>query len=349
MKVPPALVLFFLAPAIAELLLGSAPPSEFFNPISLLLLASLYGSGALIVRELKVRWDKGYVSMFVLGAAYGIIEEGLMVKSFFDPEWMDLGILGVYGRWIEVNWVWAEWLTIYHAIFSIAIPITLVELAYFERRNESWVGKKKFAGLLVLLGSVTVFGFLFLTSYRPPLPQFLFSAAIVVLLILLAWKIPSRTGKNGALKALKPSRLALIGFLTALTFFMLFMAGPYVISQPLILMILGVALLFTIFGFLKRYDWNEKTLYHKFTLAAGAVAFLIALAPLQELDKNRPDNTQGMFIVGVVALVMLLLLKRKLRSYLEKAESERIRFCSNCSAQIPIEAMFCPNCGKSAR
>ena len=120
MKGSPALVLFLLVPAIAELLLGSAPPAEFFNPISFLLLASLYGSGAIIVRELKIRWNKGYVSLFVLGAAYGIIEEGLMVKSFFDPKWMDLGILGIYGRWQGVNWVWVEWLTIYHAIFSIA-------------------------------------------------------------------------------------------------------------------------------------------------------------------------------------------------------------------------------------
>ncbi len=152
MKFPPALLLFFLAPTIAELLLGSSPPSEFFSPISLLLLASLYGSGALIARELKVRWNKGYVSMFVLGAAYGIIEEGLMVKSFFDPYWMDLGILGVYGRWVGVNWVWAEWLTIYHAVFSIAIPISLVELAYPERRNQSWVNNRKLVCLIILLG-----------------------------------------------------------------------------------------------------------------------------------------------------------------------------------------------------
>jgi hypothetical protein len=66
-----------------------------------------------------------------------------MVKSFFDPEWMDLGVLGVYGRWLETNWVWAEWLTIHHAVFSIAIPIVLVELAYPEKRNDKWVGKER--------------------------------------------------------------------------------------------------------------------------------------------------------------------------------------------------------------
>ena len=66
MRVSPALVLFFLAPIIGELLSGSASPAEFFNPISFLPLSSLYGSGALLVRELKVRWSKGYVSLFVL-------------------------------------------------------------------------------------------------------------------------------------------------------------------------------------------------------------------------------------------------------------------------------------------
>jgi len=311
LKTSPALILFFLAPAIAELLSGSAPPAEFFNPISLLLLASLYGSGALVIREMKVRWNKGYVSMFILGVAYGVVEEGLMVKSFFDPEWMDLGILGVYGRFQGVNWVWAEWLTIYHAIFSIAIPIALIELAYPERRNKRWVGNKKFMGLVVLLVAVTVFGYLFLTDYRPPLPQYFLSAAIVAFLILLAWRVPANIGKNGSLQALMPRKLVLIGFLTALAFFLLFMAGPYLVSQPPILMILGMGLVFTIFCFLKRYNWNEETLYHKFTLVAGAVGFLIALTPLQEIDKSRPDNTQGMLIVGIIALIMLILLRQK--------------------------------------
>lgn len=179
---------------------GSAPPAEFFNPFSLLLLSSLYGSGALLVRELKIKWNKGYVSLFLLGVAYGIIEEGLMVKSFFDLGWMDLGILGVYGRWVEVNWVWAEWLTIYHAIFSIGIPITLVELTYPDMRNERWLSNRKLAGVTVLLGVVTMFGCVFLTAYRPPFLQYLLSAGLVGALFLLAWKIPNKTGKDGVLK-----------------------------------------------------------------------------------------------------------------------------------------------------
>ena len=313
MKVPPALILLFLAPAIGELLSGSAPPSEFFNPFGFLLLSSLYGSGALIVHELKVRWNKGYVSLFLLGAAYGIIEEGLMVKSFFDPEWMDLGILGSYGRWEGVNWVWAEWLTIYHAIFSIAIPITLVELAYAGRRNRRWVGNRTFVVLVVLLASVTALGYFGLTEYRPPLMQYMLSAVTAAVLIFLAWKVPSRTGKKGSLRPLKPSRLALVGFLCASSFFLFFVAGPHVVPEALALMLMGVALVLMVAGFLKRYEWNERTLHHKFSLSAGALTFLIVLTPLQEFDRSRPDNPQGMLLVGIVTLILLLLLRRKLK------------------------------------
>ena len=325
MKVPPALVLFFLSPAIAELLLGSSPPSEFFSPFSLLLLCSLYGSGALIVRELKIRWNKGFVSMFVLGAAYGIIEEGLMVKSFFDPGWMDIGVLGVYGRWLGVNWVWAEWLTIYHAIFSIAIPITLVELAYPEIKGNSWLSARKFLGVTILFGAVVIFGFFFLTAYRPPLPQYLSSAVIMSALTFLAWKIPLETGKNGRLKPWGPRRLLLLGFLTATALFLLFMAGPYIISQPIVLMATGCALVLAIFGLIKRFDWNERTLYHKFSMVAGALAFLIMLAPLQELDRSRPDDTRGMLIVGIIALLMLFCLRKRLRAYITSEEASLVQ------------------------
>jgi hypothetical protein len=53
----------------------------------------LYGSGAIVMRELKIRWRKDFRGFLLLGGAYGKLEEGLMVKSFFDRNWMDLGIL----------------------------------------------------------------------------------------------------------------------------------------------------------------------------------------------------------------------------------------------------------------
>ncbi len=81
-RIPPALVLFLLSPVIGELLSGSSPPAEFFTVFGFTVMSLLYGGGAILCRELKVQWRKGMGSLVLLGAAYGVIEEGLMVASF---------------------------------------------------------------------------------------------------------------------------------------------------------------------------------------------------------------------------------------------------------------------------
>ena len=101
-------VILLLPPMIGELLSASTPPLEFFNPIVMGILVGLYGTGALLIREDTIIWDKNWGCVLILGAAYGITEEGLAVKSFFDPHWMDLGILGVYGRWLGVKITYLE-------------------------------------------------------------------------------------------------------------------------------------------------------------------------------------------------------------------------------------------------
>lgn len=121
--------------------------------------------------ERKIRWKKGTVSLLLLGAAYGILEEGILVASFFNPVWPDVGVLGVFGRWLEVNWVWAVKLTIYHAIVSFTIPIMLVELAYPGWKCISWVSSRALKSLIVLLGVVVALGFTMFSktfSYWPP-------------------------------------------------------------------------------------------------------------------------------------------------------------------------------------
>ena len=70
-KILPPLVLFFLAPAVGELLSSSAPPVEFFSPFGLTMLSVLYGGGAVLVRECVIRWRKGWVSLFLLGGGGG--------------------------------------------------------------------------------------------------------------------------------------------------------------------------------------------------------------------------------------------------------------------------------------
>jgi len=311
----PILTLFLLSPAIGELLSGSSPPAEFFHPFTLFLLAALYGSGAVLIRELRVRWGKGWPTVLTLGAAYGVVEEGLMVKSFFDPNWPDLGPLGTYGRWAGVNWVWSLQLTIYHAVFSVAIPILLVELLFPASRNDRWLSRRGMTGFALLLAADVLFGFLFLTPYRPPVIPYLLTIVTTVGLFLLARRLPGAEATTEAhLPAVSIVRPALLGFGATLIFFLIHWVLPTLDTPVLLTMLAAVALAVVVVWTVHRMSrggvWTDA---HRLALAGGALTFFVLLAPLQELDPMRPDNTAGMALVGLGMLVFLLWLWRRVR------------------------------------
>ncbi len=301
----PILFLFILSPAVGELLSGSSPPLEFFNPITFLILGSLYGSGALLVREYARRWGKGWRSILLLGAAYGIIEEGILVRSFFDPNWVDLGILGTYGRWLGVNWVWAEWLTIYHAIFSITIPILLVELYYPEYRAQRWLSPKQLRVFQTVFIGVTLFGLVGFPYYAPELVIWL--PACLISVALLAWyakripnSFPVQAGLNVSWRKLIP-----LGFSVPLAFFFLFYST--LIPIPAITMLVGV---FGVLGYeriLRRWASQGFTDLQRLGLVGGALGFFMFFDSILEIN-----GMFGMSAVGVAFLIFIFKLRKRI-------------------------------------
>jgi hypothetical protein len=319
-RISPALVLFFLSPVVAELLSGSSPPTEFFRPFSLLLLCLLYGSGAILIRELALRWRKGWPSIVVLGAAYGIVEEGLMVKSFFDPQWVDIGLLGVYGRWGGVNWVWSLGLTIFHTVWSISIPILLVTLMFPHRANEPWIGRHLFRALAVLLAADVVLGFTALTPYRPPAIPYLMAILAVIVLCAVARRMPAAFRKSRPLDAAadKPRSLASFaaGLAGAVAFFILLWAVPNTKVGSPVDMALMLLLVVTVWLILRQGNsasrWDAR---HQLALASGALSFLVLLAPLLELDPARAVEMRGMALAGLAMAVFLAWLGWRTRRF----------------------------------
>src|SRR5579864_1868561 len=88
LKSHPLLFLLLLTPGIPEYLSASSQLTllVLFPPVFFLFLAAnlgLYGSGVLLAREAMIRWKKGWASVFLLGVAYGIVEEGLDLWTLF--------------------------------------------------------------------------------------------------------------------------------------------------------------------------------------------------------------------------------------------------------------------------
>jgi len=207
----PALGLFFVAPLIAEFLLGNLPIK--FLP-ALILLAPLYGGGALLIRELVRRAGRGWPSILVLGMAYAIFEEAFTTQSLFNPDYLKLNLhllAPAYIAALGIGGWWTLWMFNVHAIWSIATPIALVEAAVPDRARSPWLGR---VGLAVVT-CVFLFGAVMLTvvGYRQDhfvasTAQFVGAAAAVAVLAAIAFLLPRSgptQGQGGAPSAWMPA------------------------------------------------------------------------------------------------------------------------------------------------
>ena len=156
----PALALVLTAPLVAEYLLGDLPIKML---PALILLAPMYGGGALLIREVARRTGRGWPTILVLGMAYAIFEEAFTTQSLFNPNYLrlNLGLLApAYIPALGIGVWWTLWMLMVHAIWSISTPIALIEACVPERARTPWLGR---VGLVV---TVVVF---LLGRLRPPL------------------------------------------------------------------------------------------------------------------------------------------------------------------------------------
>jgi len=192
----PALALLLLAPSIPELLTGSTPISEVVtDPLGFAfgfpLDIALYGAGALLIREFCVVYRKGWASVLLLGAAYGIAEEGFEVHTFFEPSGAPANHLAVYGHLFGVNWLLALLITVFHATYSIALPILLVRLWFPSVKNARWLTRGS-TTLLAALFTAEVVGFGgFVVRHGPSPAALAFFLALSSLLVGLAAGVPA--------------------------------------------------------------------------------------------------------------------------------------------------------------
>ncbi len=302
------LTLLWLSPVAAEVLSGSMPPSEFF-PLGLLIVVPWYGFGAILCRELYIRWRSGLAGLFLLGATFGIFEEGILVKTFFDPHAIDLGVLQQFGWWGGANWPWMLQLTLYHAVFSICLPVLVVASLWPAERDRPWLSRR---GLLMLFGTLcamALLGWFFLSPagemppYRPGLGQFLGAVVAMAVLVLLAWRLKLSPTASGLTKRW-PLFLAGLGW-------GIWLGGFWVVSPThsaafTMLWTGAVAAGLLAFAYRRLRAMDLQAMIGGGTLAAGTWLFWVVLAPLQELDNaNRADDTSGMALVGLIGLVLL--------------------------------------------
>jgi len=199
LKSHPILFLLLLTPGIPEYLSASSQITLLvLNPILFFLFLGanigLYGSGVILIREAMIRWKKGWASVFLLGVAYGIVEEGLVLWTLFNPLAQPVGVLGFYGHWLGVNWVWTVGLLIFHSVYSIGLPIFLFGLVFPELKHKSIVSMR---GIRISVFGLTIDSILLFLlesaiypNYNPGAALMIFSGIVITILVLAARRLP---------------------------------------------------------------------------------------------------------------------------------------------------------------
>jgi hypothetical protein len=306
-RIPPAWFLFFFAPLTAEYVSGSSP---YLNPFVLLANLLLYGPGALLIRELKVRWRKGWLAVFILAVAYVVAEEGLMLNTLFDPT------KNTAGRLWGVNWVWSAGMLVVHSLVSIIMPILLAEAIYDEKANEAWVKPGTFYVLLTMFSAnVLGFGLLLAPSHRPGAVHYLAEAAIIVACLWLANRVPV---PRPAAAETKSSHSPVWLYVASLSGMLATMVASFAAPALPIPGVAKVAMMLAVYlgflGFLHHSGAFDPGLdpLSRFAVACGVISFWVLASPLMALAKGNV----GPVVFAVLTAGFLARARKRLRKEL---------------------------------
>lgn len=138
----PVLGVLLLAPWFAEMSWGGYPFTDI--PAILLFLSPLYGAAALLIREVARRAGRGWPTILLLAAAFGVLQAGIVDQSLFNPSYDRYDFQHpVHVGGIDISLYYLLAFVAGHVVASIAAPIALAEA--WSRRSLAhtpWLGRR---------------------------------------------------------------------------------------------------------------------------------------------------------------------------------------------------------------
>jgi hypothetical protein len=304
--ISPIIFLIVLSITFAELFTGSTLFSNLFNPVSLLLLISLYGGGVVAIREFTVHYKWEWPALLLLGSAYGIIEEGFATKTFFDPS--KAGFLGIFGRAYGVNWIWVVIIIAFHAIYTITLPVLLLRVAFPYTNGKPIVPPwGKYAGLTSFLVTAIILFFFGDKTYFPSMGLMISFSLLSIVFVLIAITFPSEWFNKWAYK--KPINIRKIVISGALAVWLaVFINGvlPLFIPIPFLIILLDVILGISTLWMVLNAGMISNNPLPIIALSAGLLSFWLAYSAMIEV---MYDYGVGIATVLIIAILYYLWIK----------------------------------------
>lgn len=172
--------------ALPELLSGNTPLRQFLHPPAFLFLCLGYGLPILIIREYSMRRHLSVGGIFWLGLGYGIINEGFLAKTLLMSSNVPNPAFDHYGMWLGINWSWTITICLWHAGFSVLLPITITHHLFPSESSRLWLSRKTILLLLTPSAFICIANFLGKLRMHGSIPQLILFLGLIGLCVFIA-------------------------------------------------------------------------------------------------------------------------------------------------------------------
>lgn len=318
------LTLLLLAPFVGEVMSASTPITDIGG---LIFFIPMYGAGALLIRELVWRRKRGWVSIVLLGLAYALIEEGLAVQAIFNPGGVEAASWGLHagGYVFGVYGMFAVAVCLYHAIWSIAMPIALVDLLFPRVYRKPLLSNRGLvvAAVTYALG-VGVVAYIARTivapGYAAPVHLLVATAIVTTILVGLGlYLLPRvRTAARDRIFAPRLWQVGLFGILAGFVFMSFFTMPVQYMPQftkdawPLVPLFGASLILLSVYFTLRRWsrssDWSKA---HELCFVGGVI-FANPLVALTQSFELALVNRVGLMVIEALLLSLVIIRIRQI-------------------------------------
>ena len=312
-RLPPAFGLLLLPPVGAEYLSGYDDSTGNLGALlgGLVLFAPLYGGAALLIRELARRTGRGWPTILLLAAGFGVLQAGLLDHSMFNPSYRDIEywdelwaptVVPGLGVSAAAGWSFVTG----HLVWSVAAPIAVVESLAPAQRTTPWLGRLGVAVTAVcfgLAGWLVLWWHLDTEDFLPSAGQAVGAAALVVALAVAAFRfrLPPRfrDPADHRRRAPNPWLVGTVAFIGCL------LPLPYTWLGFALMVARLAGLLALVWWWSARPGWSPR---QQVALAGGALlanaATAFATEPIGEVSqvaKLAHNVTALLLVVGLLA------------------------------------------------
>ena len=296
-RVKAMITLVVIAPLLTELVSGNTPPHAFLHPSITLFLIGAYSFPLLVLREFAVRRRLASVGVFVLGLAYGLLNEGLIAQTLIRADRVPMPNFDRYVYGAGVNFSWLAVIVPWHALMAVLFPLALLAHWFPSCAGNPWLGRRAFAALSgVLIACVTFIGFV-----RAPHTQMRAFLLAMALLVALASIL---RGKRLALTEAPARRV--LPFLLGILFYAGIFLTPMILANKRVCPAIFFA---TIAGLLLASAWLSRRAGFAIVSAGATIALgsYFAASLFNMVGGFRRHSVEAVTCGGLLAAVLVIL------------------------------------------